>query len=442
MRPKYLFVFLVMAAAATGCGESQTRPPRVSLTIVNAAPGFANLSTRRGSSNRAGLGTLEFPGANANTIDSGTYNITVETEDNVTNTLIERATFTDNLEPDQSHLYVMAEENEAVVPLVFSRPVFDTASTTWDATIVNAAETVANADIYIAPPNADLTTVTPVASLPFKQGTLVQQLSAGDYVVTVTEPGAPGNVLFTSDAIAFQGGFSLELIVIPDINGIDGVLSMILNAASSVTFLDANSPPSVRPMNGAADRLPRDFYRAGDFTAPFAANVAAATPQPATGVPNDTTRISVTPAGNPSVIEAELTEGLARGAVHHLIVNGEAGALRVALINDDLRRNNTYARIRILNAVNYYDTLNIYLLAPGTDFTTRFPSWILASRGSSSRELAATTTFELTATDAATGNVVLGPVSLTFSAQGFYTVGLFDSGDGTTVTAVQLDDTP
>jgi len=442
MRLTYLFAVLVIAAVTTGCGESRTRPPRVSLTIVNAAPGFAALTTRRGPSNRAELGTLQFPGANVNTVDSDTYHITVETPDTVTNTIVPRAEFTDELEPDQSHLYVMVEENASIVPLIFSRPIYTPSTATWDVRIVNAVQTVATADVYVAPPNTDLTTVPPLASVPFKQSTLVQGLAAGDNVVTVTEPGSPQNVLFTSDTIPFQPGFSLELIVIPDVNGFDGVLSLILNASSSVTFLDVNSPPSIRPLNGAEDRLPRDFYLAHDFTTPVAASVPVATNQSAITVPNETNLISVTPEGNPSVVEVDIGQALERGALHNVLVTGPAGTLSAIIPADDLRRNNEHARIRFMNAVNYYDALYVYLLAPGTDITTVLPSWILGSPESSLRELAAAKTFELTIADAATRNVVYGPVSLSLSARGIYTVGLFDSGDGTTVTALQLDDVP
>jgi len=442
MRLTYLIAVIAIAALTTSCGESQTRPPRVSLTIVNAAPGFAALTTRRGPSNRAELGTLQFPGANVNTIDSGTYNMAVETPDTVTNTVVPRAEFTDNLEPDQSYLYVMAEENASVVPLIFSRPIYTPSTTTWDVRLVNATQTVPTADVYLTPPNTDLTTVAPLGTVPFKQSVFLQGLEPGDAVVTVTEPGSPQNVLFTSNTVTFQAGFSLELIIVPDVNGFDGVLSLIFNAATSVTFLDVNSPPSLRPLNGAQDRLPRDFYLARDFTTPVAANVAVATNQPPITVPNETNLISVTPAGNPSVVEVDIPQALERGALHNLVVSGPAGTLSAVIPADDLRRNNEHARIRFLNAVNYYETLYVFLLAPGTDITTVLPSWILESPESTARELAAATTFELTVVDAATRNVVYGPVDLSLSARGIYTVGLFDSGDGTTVTALQLDDIP
>ena len=148
----------------------------------------------------------------------------------------------------------------------------------------------------------------------------------------------------------------------------------------------------------------------------------------------------MTPAGNPGVIETESANTLTRGRRFSFLISGPPGDLDFVLAADTQIRNNRNASILIMNAVSYYETLNVYLTLPGTDISTVNPTWATTAAVVTARVPFTPGTFELTVTDAATGTVVHGPTDITLAARGIYSIAFMDSGDGTTVTPLLLDD--
>ncbi|MGD8324459.1 MAG: hypothetical protein PVF50_08840 [Gammaproteobacteria bacterium] len=441
-RSTALMLGLLTAVLLSGCDTTEeTRPPAASLTIVNAAPGFENLSIRRGTSNFAELGVLQYAGRQSVSIDSGTYNYTVETRDSLSPSLIERATFTDEVEAGQKHLYVLAEQNDAVVPMLFSRPEFDQSSAEWDLTVVNAAESVASPDVYVLPAGSGIGSVAAIGPAQFGQMIAGGTRAPGAYEFVLTEPGNPGSVLFTSEAIEFVAGGSVELVIAADTNGVENRLTLLGTIGGSVfTLGDTAAPSAVRFVNGAADQLPRDVFLDGDFATPFAGNIEFAVVGDFAELPAGTSQVSVTPLGNASVVETELVDALSAGALHDILISGMAGDISSLAVIDNRLRNNSRARLLFLNTASTYENLNVYVVEPGTDITAVTANVVLGTPGASTRQLIEAQTFELTVTDPVSGNVVLGPLSLTVAEGGLYTVVLHDSGDGTTVSALLLDD--
>ena len=424
-----------------GCGEDESRPPSVSVSIVNAAPGFENLGIRRGTTSAAAIGVFEFSGRTTTRFDSGIYNYTIETNDSLTQTLIERATFTDEVESGQKHLYVLAEQNQAVLPLIFSRPVFDTASASWELNVVNAAESIASVDFYAVPAGTDITTVAPTGSIQFGQLAAGGTLDPGNYEFTLTAPGDSGIVLFASNQIDFPAGISVDITIVADTNGVENRVTLLgTTATNSFTLGDRTIASTARFANGGADQLARSIYLDGDFTTPFADNIAYATVTDFIDLPDGTSQISVTPAGNASVVEAELIDALLPGVQHTILIAGQAGDLSANVVFDDRLRNNAHGRMMFLNTVSTYEGVDIYLVAPGTDISNTMPNVVLGTPAASTRSLIAAGTRELTVTDSVSKNVVLGPMNISFAPGGLYTILLYDSGDGTTVSALMLDD--
>jgi hypothetical protein len=438
-----VLLYVLAASMFAGCteGDDEKRPPRTSLTIVNAAPGFENLSIRRGTSSAAEIGSLVYTERTISRLDSGSYNFTVETFDSPSQTVIERATFTEDLASGQKHFFVLTEQSQSVVPLIFSRPESSVTSADFELHIVNAVESVANVDFYVLPTGTDFSTVAPSGSAPYGELVSVGALQPGNYEFTLTEAGNPSTVLFASNEIAFAAGQSVEIAIVPDRNGIADRLTLLgATASNSFTLLDSTTPIAARFVNGGADQLARDFYLNGDFAAPFDGNVPFGVVGDFAPLPDGTTRITVTPAGNPSVVEAELVDVLIPGALHNVLVAGPAGDIRAVAFLDDRLRNNAHGRLLFFNTVSTYEALNIFVVEPGTDVTTVAPNLALVTLQPDVRTLIGSGTYELTVADAVSGNIVLGAQTITITAGGLFTVLLLDSGDGTTVNATLLDD--
>ncbi|HMB72330.1 MAG TPA: hypothetical protein VKQ06_02075 [Gammaproteobacteria bacterium] len=440
MPQRIILLCLSTLACLAGCGEERTRPPSTTVAVVNAAPGFANLSLRRGTTNQAQLGQVQFPGIFSARVDSDTYNFSVDTQDSISGLEIFLADFTAEVDAQRQHLFLLAEQNQMVVPLITSREPIDAAASTWDATIFNAAENAGNVDVYLTPPETDLGTAMPAGTLDFGESVLLEALQPGPFVITVTQSGDTASVLFTSTTTGFVAGNWATIAIVPDVNGFADVLSAIVVSATSSNLTDVNAPARTRLLNGAADGLARDFYVGDDFSAPFAPGVEVAAPSEFLALADGTDKISVTPAGNASVIEAERSGSIAPGSLYEAIVAGPAGALEFSIGAENLRRNNLHARIMLMSAVNYYETLDAWLFPEGTDISQRPPNWTLTSPIVTERVLFPTDNYELTVQDPVTDTVVLGPLSLTLEPRGIYSIALVDSGDGTTVNALLLDD--
>jgi len=383
---------------------------------------------------------MPFPGSLNVSVDSDTYNFAVESNDPATNAATLRAEFEATVTPDQRNLIVLAELNELMVPIVIPDVPLDLASSGFDVTIVNAAQSAPSFDVYLTPLGTDVSTVSPTNTLSFGGFAINRGVPAGSLVLTLTAPGDPSTVLYTSNATTFAAGPPVIVVIVPDANGIDGILSAHLVASSSLTLVDVNAPAGVRFVNGAADQLPRDFYLNGDFTTPFAAAVPFGTPTDFLLAPLASSQISVTPAGNPSVVEVESDAALNAGRRYDMLIAGPGGGLGFQLAIDNRIRISTSATILIMNSVSYYPTLNVYLVPPGTDITAVLPTWTVSTPVVTTRASFAPEQLELTITDTSSNTVVYGPSTVTLEADGIYSIAITDSGDGTTVTPLFLDD--
>jgi hypothetical protein len=438
LRTLCLFAAVVLGACDS---ETEERPPPSDLSVVNAAPGFENLVIRRGRTSVAEVGNLVYGARVTRTFDSDTYNFTVETFDSIKAEVVERATFTDELIEGQKHLFVLAEQGGAVTPLRFARPRFDESSANWELNVVHAVAGAPAVDVYAVPTGTDITGTTPAASVAFGQLVTSGTLPPGSYEFTLTEAGNQANVLFVSTPIEFPAGLSTEVTIAADQNGVPNRFVLIGTSTSGDFSLgDSQIPATARFINGVSDELARDVYLDGDFTTPFADDIVYAAVGDFVNLPDGTSQISITPSDNASVVEAELTDLITPGDIHNVLIAGSAGNVTAAVAIENQLPNNEYARLSFLSTVNAYAALSIYVVSPGTDISNSIPNLVLTAPGASPRNLIAGGTYEIIVQDAESDTIALSPLSLTMGVGGIYTVLLYDSGDGTTVSAALLDD--
>lgn len=438
-----LIACLLATLLLGGCdSEDTTRPPQISVSLANAAPSFGSLAFRRGTTRESAIGTLAYGQRVVQTFDSGTYTYTVESANPSTGAFdVEELTFTDEVEADQKHLYVFAQQNGAVVPLLFSRDIFSREDPNWELNIVHALGDEAAVDYYVQPPGTDLTTVTPHGTIQFGEINAGITLQPGSFEITITESGNAGNVLFASTAEDFGAGASIELAIAPNLFGTPDKLSLLgITQDLGFDLIDSTTLASARFINGGADSLARDIFLNGDFTTPFSDDVAFAVATGFVDLPAGTTQISVTPGDNPSVIETEITDGILSGAPHNILIAGAAGELSAISQIDNRIPFDSFSRLSVFNVVNVYEGIGVYLVPPGTDTSNLAPNTLLPSPAASERLDFSPGPYELTVVDGTDGNQLFGPLSVTLAAGGLYSILVFDSGDGTTVSTTLLDD--
>lgn len=435
-----LIAALSVGMLLLGCDDGRVRPDRTTLTVVNAAPSYPDINFYRGQNQRRAEATLPYLGSARLTYDADLYNYSLRTAtpDGLAEEVVQ--TFSHRVAAGVHYTYVLAEAAGAIVPLIFERPPFATTNSGAEFSIVHAAEAAPSVDIYLEPSGTDLATVSPRATLGFRDRQAPIGAAAGDYVITITAPGDRANVLFTSTTLTLPAGQSVALVIVSGAGS--GVSDFFVIAASETasSAVDTNAGSAVRVINGVGDRLARDIYLNGDFTAPAIPAVGFGTGTDFTPFAAGVATFAVTPQGNASVVEREIVQGLADGTIYDFVLAGDASAVTATVLPDNRRTIRNVGRLQIINLLNAYEVVDVFVLPPGNDIGGFLPTFQLGRPGASGRTPFPVGDVEFTVRDTIAGTVLLGPRSLSLPAAGIYTIVLIDGPDGTTPELLLLDD--
>lgn len=441
MKPAISFLMLVVfSALSAGCEDGRSRPPSARVNIIHAAPGFGAIQFLRGPRAVTPDATLLFNGTVALNIDSDSYNYNLQTQSADGTENEDLASFVHTPTPDIRSFYVLVRSGNNVEPLVFSRPAISSDSDNFQFSVIGAASAMPNVDVYFDISGTDISTLSPLGTLGFRQELVPASRAPGNYVLTLTETGNPANVLFTSPVIVTNAGTDTAFVLTTgDTLGLTPY-SLVVASSISGRLTDVNAPTAIRIVNGAADQASRDIYLDGDFSTPFAAAVDFAVAAPFRTLAAGLHTFSVTPAGNPSVIESEQEVTLLAAEPYTMLIAGPAGTIESSILVDQLTPELNRARVQFNNTVSYYENLQFFIRQPGTDISNAVPDTVLSSPGLSTRRNATPSDYEVTVRDAATSTVVYGPQAFTFNGEANYTFVMTDSGDGSTAGALLLDD--
>jgi hypothetical protein len=410
---------LLVAAALVGCSEGRKQPPKTTVSVVNAAPTRGQINFLREQHVEA---TLDYQAAsNPLVFDEDQYNFNIETTLPGSSTPQLLDTFTQQVQHGTDYLFVVTEQGGSVVHLVFEKPAFSSTSAA-QARVVHAAPSGPAMDVFITAPGADLASAAPLGSVTFEQATQATDLTPGDYVLTVTPAGDPGNVLFTSTPLTVGAGASLAFVVVQEAGEGLAPYGVVVAGTTPALLVDKDAPAGLELINAAADGAPRDVYLDGDFSAPLAAAIPARSVTTQLTVPAGTRKLSVTPAGNPGVVEVEQSYTAASARRESALIAGDAGSLKLAGVQDDPRPVVGESRVRFIDAATLFAGLSFYIVTSGTDVTTATPVTTLTPPAISARVAIPPGTYDLVLRDPTTSTNVAGPQSLTFADGGVVTI--------------------
>jgi hypothetical protein len=423
--PSILLAALASLALA-GCGGGRERPPSTEVTVIHAAPSYPDLSFLRSQRLEA---SNAYSQATTLTFDSDTYTFNIEATFLAGSEPTRLESFSYDVTSEERYLVVLAEVAGAIKPLVLAQPYFDVDSTSTEFRFVNAVENLPEADIYLEPPGTDITTAVARNSLGFLEDVPPATTAPGDYEITLTAPGDPSTVLFRSTSITFTAGDSLRFVIVDGAEKGTAPLYIVAISPASETsaiLVDPSLPASVRAINAAADRLPRDLYVNDDFSAPLIGGLEFGAVSPDTTLEPGEVNITLTPAGNPSAIEFENPSNLFGSVRYDILIGGHSGETAALYVTEDFRSLSGVARFRLLNGVNSHDNLQVFLAEPGTDVTTAVPQFVLTSPNWSDRTSFGPGDYELTLRDPDSATVVYGPAPISLAAGGVYTIVAID----------------
>jgi uncharacterized protein DUF4397 len=215
-------VCMLGSFALVGCGSGGNAQFRV----LQASPNEPTLNVLiDGTSINSNLGFAANTGYQ--TEKSGSHQFAMEASGSTTN-LVPSADQTINLGSSTQNTFILDGYSSSISGIMLSDDTTTPANSGISLRIVNAAPSIAGADVFIVASGATLSGSPAISDLTFGSASSYQSLAAGTYTVYFTEPGTTleyydtGTVTFTANQnrtiVLLSGPGSLTSVTLADLN--------------------------------------------------------------------------------------------------------------------------------------------------------------------------------------------------------------------------------
>lgn len=385
----------ILAAAAvmlTACSSDDPAPltnqgplfnPPQSLVVqaIHAVPDAPPVNLTVGTSTVSGI---DFKGSiGAIGIEPGTLSVSVDAID-ADGTIPGVIAADYPFAADTITTIVAVGSTATIQPLIFEQPLTGVTAGNARVAVLHGAEGAGAVDVFVsaagvAPVAADL-----LGTFDFLGDLGPVEVPAGDYLITVTDGGVGGTVLYDA-TVSLAAGLDAVLVATPTTAaGMTSTAPISLvgharNAAASVEFKDDDDPAFIRVVHLSPDAPAVDVHADADPT-PFVAGLAFPDATPIVEVEPDTYDVEVSPAGGyPGTVvipddgsAIELT--LDAGTTTNVLAVGLLASIEAITATDDPRSIATYAKVRLIHASPTAGDVDVYVTAPGvTDLSGETP---------------------------------------------------------------------
>jgi hypothetical protein len=430
-------VLACAALALSACDSGRKAPPKVSVSVADVAPGFEFLTFQREQIDRSSL-TLQFGGVGEAIYDADTYDLNIQARTLDLNTPGRTWTIERTFDADHFYTFVLAESAGEIVPVLFEHS--PNTGTNAEISGLHAAEGMPAMDLYIEPTGVGIAGATPRGTFGMLETIAPFSLPNGEYEIVLTAAGDPATVFLASTPITFTSGATAMLVVMPGGQGLHPLSLLVMQGATSVLF-DRNTGTELRVINAANDQAPRDVAIDGQYSPPLFTSVPFVTPTPYAPVAVGERAVTITPPGNPGVLELDTKYTAVADRRGTLLFAGDAGDLKPVFAADDGRRIHNEAKLRFMNAATQFTTPIDYLVAlPDNDPTGLQALSVLAAPGVSNYNFLAPGEYDIYLRLNGTTTIVSGPTRISVAAEGIYGLLALNGPDTATATVVLLDD--
>jgi hypothetical protein len=242
-------------------------------------------------------------------------------------------------------------------------PEFAEGATNIVVQVGHAASTLGAADVYFADPATPPVAGAALGTIASGEVLAAQSVEAGEFVLTLTAPGDPANVLFHSETIVGVAGNAYLFVAFdPDGRDITPFAVRRFNTTANTTTLvpDTDVAATYRFFHASADAGPADVYVDDPLTVPIVdalpyRGISADTPMPKGDVP-------ITITGDGLVLE-DTDRTLVTG-VRYFAYLQETSVGDSVLIDyvPDLRSVATLAKLSVINTVPSQTGVDFYAI--------------------------------------------------------------------------------
>ena len=416
---------LAMGVAACGGGGIEN-PPDGTIRALHAAPSFGVINFLRVERVEA---QLPFKGDSGFlTVDQDQYNFHLEVLNPGASDPTRLLRFAQSITAGQEYTFVIAESAGGLEVITLENEAGVAGDTEALVDMINLSATAGPVDVYLAAPGV-APSGAPLATLNLRDQIDGASAAEGDYQLTLTQPGDPAAVLFTSGNFTLPGGSRALLTVVDNAGGTTAPFSVLAlsDAVVSGELFDTDVQGAMRVIHGAPSAGQLDFIVDDDFAAPFAPAVSAETVSDYQTITRGTRNLKITPTGNMGSIEIDQDLVVSQGNFITVLAGGSAGALQAASAVDENRPIAGVARVRLMGAQEQEGNINLYIVPPGTDVSEQTPTLGgLPFMGISEYVDFQPGDYELVATDFDSDEVIGTPTAITLVGGTAYGVLILD----------------
>jgi hypothetical protein len=429
-----LLALLAAGLLFGGCAESQ-RPEATgkgSIRAVHALPTAPDINFLI---EERSLGTLSYKGStNAQPFDDLTYNFNFDARVPGDNAVSRVASRTLDVVAGTDYVFALTGTltDPAIVLWESPERAWSGSETVLEASAGHLAPSVAELDVYLAPPGTAPAAGQARGSLAFGDKLPPFEFENGDYVLILTAAGDPSNVLFISPTQDLAERTSL-LFTIQDADpSITSGISVqrVTRDGASIQLGDAGVRPTRRFIHAALGTGNLDVVVDDDFAAPVVSDLAYGAVSADVPVPVATSNYSLTQAGNPGAVLHEEENAVVTNTRSTTYIAGEPGDLELVSFTDNRRALAGLAKVRLTLVSTSFEEADLYLLEAGSDIADVPPSFVsINSRLSTGYLQLVPDSYELTVTVAGEKTVAAGPLALDLTDGSITDLAIIDTPD-------------
>ena len=273
---------------------------------------------------------------------------------------------------DTEYTLIISGDLAAPILTLWERPVrvYADGGTVLEASFGHFSPALGDVDIYFADaaivPAAgnEVGTLTPGAKLP------PMDFEAGDYVLTITTAGMPGDILFTSDAITMEAATTMLFIIFDtDANdrGPVSVRAFNTETGAAATLIDPLYAPTVRFIHAIKDLGAVDIYVDDPLTIPAVEDQNFRDVSAEIEVPVGALPITYTAFDNIGTILVDNDISISPGIRADYYVVGDAASPVPLATVPDRRSVETLAKFTVVYTETNHDSLDFYLVEAAAD---------------------------------------------------------------------------
>jgi hypothetical protein len=291
--------------------------------------------------------------------------------------LIRVASVFQDIVKDTDYVFVLTGTLADPSVLIWETPAreFTGAETVFEARFAHTADSLTSlgsVDYYFAEPGVLPAAGNAVGTLAFGEVLTSVDFEAGEYVLTITEAGLPGEVLFESGTILFAPATQY---IVSSFDGdantfapivVRAITSGVDSIGGSITMSDVNYPPTVEFVNGSLAINTVDIYEDALLTSQIVAGHAYKDMSAAFELAPGDNPVFYTPTTLLSPVLIDDVVSFFGGLRGRVVAYGPADDFKIRPYVPDRRPVETQAKLHLYNANINFGLINIYVVDTGT----------------------------------------------------------------------------